>query len=79
MTALEVGTLLTFLIIQIFFLFIDIKKNRCGGVEVECSPRMREIGVRSAVRTDIVVKTGSYSSPFKRSKTVPMVLGDNHY
>ena len=41
--------------------------NRRGGVEVERSPRIREIRVQSPVATD--VKTGSDSSTAKRSAT----------
>ena len=51
-----------------------------GGVMVERSPRVQEIGVRSPVAT--VVKTGSESSTAKRSEigvSVTRVLGDDHY
>ena len=41
--------------------------NRRGGVEVDRLPRMREIGGRFPVATD--VKTGSDSSTVKRSAT----------
>ena len=46
-----------------------------SGVEVERSPRMREIGVPSPVATDLVVKTGSDSSTAKRSATGVSVTG----
>ena len=46
---------------------------RC--VEEERSPRMREIGVRSLVATDISRKKGSDSSTAKRSATSVSVTG----
>ena len=49
------------------------------GVEVERSPRMREIGVRSPVATDLsrkkLLKTGSDSSTSKRSALGVSVTG----
>ena len=55
--------------------------NRCGGVEIDRSSRMREIGVRSPVATDLSWKTGSDSSTAKRSATdvSVKVLVDDHY
>ena len=55
--------------------------NRRGGVEVDRSFRMREIGFRSPVATDLSWKTGSGSSIAKRSATdvSVKVLVDDHY
>ena len=36
-----------------YFLYFSNLFSRRGGVEVERSPRMREIGVRSPVATDM--------------------------
>ena len=57
------------------------RANRRNGVEVERSPRMREIGVRSPVATDRwkEVKTGSDSSTAKRSSTGVSVTGPQRW
>ena len=49
--------------------------NRRGGLELERSPRMREIGVRSPVGTTCLLKQVSDSSTAKRSTTVVSVTG----
>ena len=49
---------------------------RRGGLVVERSFRMRKVGVRSPVETDL--KTGSYSSIAKHSATDVSVM-DKHY
>lgn len=49
--------------------------NRRGGVVVERSPRMRDIGVRSPVETNLIDKTGSDSSNATRSATGASVMG----
>ena len=46
-----------------------------GGVEVERSPCMREIGIRSLFATDLNRKKGSDSSTAKRSATSVSVTG----
>ena len=56
---------------------VIVSSNRHGGVEVECSPRMREIGLDPRLQQTSVVKTGSDNSTAKHSATV--VLGDDHY
>ena len=45
----------------------EARTNRRGGVEVELSPRVREIVVRSPVATDLSHKRGSDSSTAKHS------------
>ena len=54
---------------------INMLKHRRGGVEVDRSPRMREIGVRFPVATDLSRKTGSDSSTAKRLATGVSVTG----
>ena len=55
--------------------FIRPLLNRRGGVEVERSPRVWEIGVRSSVATDLSRKTDSDSSTAKRWATGVSVTG----
>ena len=52
----------------------NILKRR-GGVVVERSPRIREIGVQSPVGTILSLKTGSDSSTAKRMSTSVSVTG----
>ena len=52
--------------------------HRRGSVVVERSPRMREIGVRSPVGTNLIDKTGSDSSYATRLATGASVMGP-HY
>ena len=52
---------------------------RYNEVEVERSPRMREIGVDPRSRQTYVVKTGSDSYTAKRSGTGVSVTGDDYY
>ena len=52
-----------------------VSLDRRGDVEVERSPHVREIGVRSPVATDPVVKTGNDSSTAKRSATGVCITG----
>ena len=52
-----------------------IFRDRRGGVEIERSPRVREIGVRSLVATDPSRKNGSDTSTAKRSATGVSVTG----
>lgn len=59
----------------------DMRTHRRGGSVVDCSPPMREIGVRSPIGTYLrCYKTGSDSSTTKRSATgaSAMVLGDDY-
>ena len=49
--------------------------DRRDGVEVERSPRVREIGARSPVATDLSRKTDSDSSTTNRSATGVSVTG----
>ena len=66
-------------------LFVDrltLRYNRRGGIDVECSPLVRDIGVRSPVATDLSRKKQvvTASLPNARQKVrVSRVLGDEHY
>ena len=55
--------------------------NRRGGVEVKRSPRMREIGVRSPVATDLSRKSRLgqvHCQNAQQQVCVSRVLGDDH-
>ena len=60
--------------IQIVVCFLS-PSDRHGGEEVERWPRMREIGLRFSVATDLSKKTGSESSTAKRSAKGVIVTG----
>ena len=63
-------------ILRIFmFIFESEYTYHRGAVKVERSPRMREIGVRFPVATDLSRKTGNDSSIVKRSATGVSVTG----
>ena len=62
----------------IMILYKYIIRNVCDSCydsKVERSPRMREIGVRPTVATDLCVKSGSESSSAKCSTTGVSVMG----
>ena len=75
--------LLVFLYLYMYIWYTWTKWNSSiscrGGVEVERSPRIREIGVRSLVATDISRKKGIDSSTAKRSATSVSVTGPRRW
>ena len=58
---------------------VIVSSNRRDGVEVECSPRMREIGLDPRLQQTSVVKTGSDNSTAKHSATVVSVTGPRRW
>ena len=57
------------------YIRIAFTTDRRGGVEIERSPRVREIRVRSPVATDLSRKNSNESSTAKRSATGVSVTG----